>query len=164
MLWFILPIVIYIISSFVYKRHIDMIIFILMVTCSLLIGIVVYEVLPKKTYDIDIYPIVSIGSFHEVKGDFILGTGEIKEETVFLAYKKTGDYYQLIHIPAEKTIIIEDSICYGSIVVQAKKPHFKHWKWLALKGPKNYRYVLHVPKGTIIKPLEGAIRWHAQGQ
>ena len=164
MLWFILPIVIYIISSFVYKRRIDMMIFILIITCSLLIGMVIYEVLPKKIYNIDTYSIVSIDSFHEVKGDFILGTGEIKEETVFFAYKKTGDYYQLIHIPAEKTIIIEDSIYYGSIVMQAKKPYFKHWKWLALEGRKNYRYVLHVPKGTIIKPLEGAIRWHAQGQ
>ena len=152
MIWFILPILI---MLYILLRTRSIIISILVMITSyagtILFGMLAYESLSKEVYKDDEYTIVSINSSQHMRGEFFLGVGHIEEKMIYVAYKKVGDEFQLVYIPASKSIILKDSTYYGSVCVYKMRPRFPKWKLVAIGEPTIHHYIIHVPKGTILK-------------
>lgn len=152
MIWFVLPILV---MLYVLLRTRDVIVSILVIMAAygvtILFGMLTYESLSKEVYKDDEYTIVSINSSQHMRGEFFLGIGHIEEKMVYVAYKKIGDEFQLVCIPASKSIILEDSTYYGSVCIYKMKPRFSKWKLIAIGEPTIHHYIIHVPKGAILK-------------
>jgi len=152
MVWLILPICLVIILRLLFKKvRLDIIHVVLVCLASYVAGIIIYESMPKGLYKSDEYTIVSIDYFQGMKGKFLLGTGNTNGNLVYIAYRKNNDHFQLVQIPADKAIIMEDSTYHGSVEIYKKKPRFPRWKVIAIGQPRIGLYIIHVPKNVIMK-------------
>lgn len=92
----------------------------------------------------------------DYSGDFVLGTGSISSTWYYAAFVNTDDGYHKETFDQKMTYIKE--IAYGKPKVE-KYLAVEHRNWLMtwLTGNKidnaccYHKYILHVPKGTIIK-------------
>ena len=99
-------------------------------------------------------PIVSLKQNNRVEGSFFLGIGSIEGIAYYLYFRNLGDSrYKRGRIKASKTIIQEgfqESPTISWTRVRGKVNWFIHREYI----DRQEDYVLHVPKGTIIKQFK----------
>jgi hypothetical protein len=101
----------------------------------------------EKQFKIDIS---SLSQKNEIKGDFIIGCGNIGQTTYYYVYKNiSANKYKLVKLDADETIIVEDS----------NSPYMLYSAMYDEQDGSVYRnsegkFELHVPVGTLIKKFK----------
>lgn len=96
--------------------------------------------------------LVSLRDKSVVEGSFMLGSGSIGEKDYFVYYREWGSGFKKEKLPAENSVIFEDSQV-ATLVVK-KQIYEEGWmnSFLIRRDGMSVRsYEFHVPKGTIIQ-------------
>ena len=122
---------------------------ILLALVGFIVGLMVMIALPAETIEKKVcsYNIINIQDNNSTSGHFILGTGRVNDEMVYSFYYENNGQYRLKQVDVDMTVIQYDSIAriekYKTVKTESTINLF------AYDSP-NERYVIFVPRGTII--------------
>ncbi len=102
--------------------------------------------------------IIALRNFAGIKGDFFVGSGQIRSAPYYFFYYKTTDGGKKLRtIEAETTTIYEEKRSDGYIMKVVKKETYKPDRWVLLipkflLPPEQSHlsgYVIHIPEGSV---------------
>lgn len=96
----------------------------------------------RQSYNNFVTEIVSLKMNSEIQGNFVLGSGTLKDVNYYYFYKETSQGYRLDKVRSEDTVIDEDDSITPSLY------HIKE------SGSYSPYFKLYVPVGTIVKEFK----------
>jgi hypothetical protein len=109
-------------------------------------GAIASHTIIPPTYSYYDTAIISLNDGSELSGSFMLGSGSISEDPVFVFYKAGKKGYKLETLPAEYTEIIED---------ENNSPYLRTNMIQYFGGLSTWdSFEFHVPKNTIVRTMD----------